>query len=84
MLSKDGAIKEEAMANTLIWESNDAVVDSSDADKTLEAVEIQETAYVIGEVIAGEKGVTLYKYAVFVSGGGTNLQAIIDNIESGI
>ncbi|NLJ90295.1 MAG: phosphoribosylformylglycinamidine cyclo-ligase, partial [Clostridiales bacterium] len=61
MLSKDGAIKEEAMYNTFnMGIGMMLVVDSSDADKTLEAIRnAGETAYVIGEVIAGEKGVTL-------------------------
>ena len=43
-----------------------------------------ETPYVIGQIEAGEKGVDLMlRMAVLVSGGGTNLQAIMDAIGSG-
>ena len=43
-----------------------------------------DQAWVIGEIADGEKGVdVMLRLAVMVSGGGTNLQAILDAIESG-
>ncbi len=51
----------------------------------MEAIEAAgETAYVIGRIESGRKRSDLMlKLAVLVSGGGTNLQAIIDAIETG-
>ena len=61
MLSKDGNIQDDAMYNTFnMGIGMMLVVDSAEADKTIEAIkESGETAYVIGEVVNGEKGVTL-------------------------
>ncbi len=61
MLSKDGSIEDEAMYNTFnMGIGLMLVVDSKEADKTIQAIrETGETAYVIGEVVTGEKGVTL-------------------------
>lgn len=61
MLSTDGAIEEKIMYNTFNMGMGMMIaVDSTDADKTLELLKSAgETAYVLGEIKAGEKGVTL-------------------------
>ena len=61
MLSKDGQVAKEAMYNTFnMGIGMMLVVDPSDADKTLKAIkDAGEDAYIIGEIVAGEKGVTL-------------------------
>ena len=57
----------------------------NDADKSLKLLsEAGEQAYIIGEVEKGERRSNpMLKLAVMVSGGGTNLQALIDEINSG-
>ena len=61
MLSEDGDIAEEMMYNTFNMGIGMVLaVDKADEAKVLEALKsVGETAYVIGEVKAGEKGVTL-------------------------
>ena len=59
-------------------------VDSADVEKTMKALEAAgETCYEIGKIEAGEKGADIMlRVGVLVSGGGTNLQAIIDGIKN--
>ena len=101
MLAKDGNVAEEAMYNTYnMGVGMITAVDKADVDKTVEAIKkAGEIPYVLGEIIDGEKGITLKeadlrltfgkdevymtKTAVLVSGGGTNLQAIIDSSHAG-
>lgn len=61
MLSIDGSIEEKVMYNTYNMGIGMAiVVDSTEADKTIKLLkDIEETAYIIGEITSGEKGVTL-------------------------
>lgn len=61
LLAKTGNIEEEMMYNTYNMGLGMIVaVDPSDVDGTLAALkEAGETAYVVGEIKAGEKGVTL-------------------------
>ncbi len=61
MLSRDGNIAEEAMYNTFNMGIGMAlVVDSADADKTLDLInKTGEKAYIIGQVEEGSRGVTL-------------------------
>ncbi len=61
MLSKDGDIAEEMMYNTFNMGIGMVLaLDPADVDKAVKAIEeAGETAYVIGQVEAGEKGVTL-------------------------
>ena len=83
LLAKEGDIAEEMMYNTFNMGLGMVVaVDKEDVDKTMEAIKAAgDTPYIVGHMEAGEKGVL--KVAVLVSGGGTNLQAIIDGIENG-
>ena len=61
MLARDGDIAEHMMYNTFNMGIGMVVaVDKADADKTLSAITAAgEAPYVIGEIRAGEKGVTL-------------------------
>ena len=61
MLQTDGNIAEEMMYNTYNMGIGMMIaVDPADVDKTLEAIKAAgETAYIVGEVVDGEKGVTL-------------------------
>lgn len=61
MLSVDGSIEEKIMYNTFNMGIGMMIaVDSADADKTLGLLKSAgETAYILGEIKAGEKGVTL-------------------------
>ncbi len=61
MLQKDGNIAEEMMYNTYNMGIGMMIaVDPADVDKTLAAIKAAgETAYIVGEVVDGEKGVTL-------------------------
>lgn len=61
MLSTDGDIKEEMMYNTYNMGIGMIVaVDKEDVDKAMNLIKIAgETPYVIGEIKAGEKGVTV-------------------------
>lgn len=61
MLAKDGNVSEDVMYNTYNMGVGMVVaVDKDDVDRTVQAVrQAGETSYVIGEVVAGEKGVTL-------------------------
>lgn len=61
MLSTDGAIDEQMMYNTYNMGIGMMVaVDSADADKAVRLLNAAgETAYVVGEIKAGEKGVTV-------------------------
>ena len=61
MLAKEGNIEEQMMYNTYNMGIGMMIaVNPEDVDKTLELLkEAGETAYVVGEIKAGEKGVTL-------------------------
>ena len=61
MLAKEGNIEEQMMYNTYNMGIGMMIaVNPEDADKTLELLkEAGETAYIVGEIKAGEKGVTL-------------------------
>ena len=61
MLAKDGNVAEEAMYNTYnMGIGMVTAVDKADVDKTVSAIrEAGEKAYVIGEIISGEKGITI-------------------------
>ena len=61
MLAKEGEIAEEMMYNTFNMGIGMVLaVDSADAEKTVQALtDAGETAYVIGEIAEGEKGVIL-------------------------
>lgn len=61
MLAREGQIEEQMMYNTYNMGIGMVVaVDPADVDKTMEAIEAAgENAYVIGEIVNGEKGVTL-------------------------
>lgn len=61
LMQKTGDLEEHMMYNTFNMGIGMCMaVDPSDADKTLAAIEAAgEKGYVIGEIIAGEKGVTL-------------------------
>lgn len=61
MLSVDGDIEEKVMYNTFnMGLGMILAVDKADVDRTMEAVNAAgETAYVVGQIEAGEKGVTL-------------------------
>lgn len=98
MLAKEGNISKEMMYNTYNMGIGMLLaVDAADADKTVALAEqAGEKAYIIGEIAEGEKGnfsfvliihietrISMQKIAVCVSGGGTNLQAIIDAVHSG-
>jgi len=61
MLSKDGSIDEKVMYNTYnMGIGMMLAVDSADADKAVRLIQAAgESAYIIGEIKAGEKGVTV-------------------------
>jgi phosphoribosylformylglycinamidine cyclo-ligase len=61
MLAKDGNIEEQMMYNTYNMGLGMIVaVDKADADKAVNLLKAAgETAYIIGEVKEGEKGVTV-------------------------
>lgn len=61
MLAKDGEVKEEAMFNTYnMGVGMIMAVDKADVDKAVEAIQAAgETAYIMGEIQAGKKGITL-------------------------
>lgn len=61
MLSKDGDIAEEMMYNTYNMGIGLLIaVDAKEVDKAVSAIQLSgEIAYVVGEIKAGEKGVTL-------------------------
>lgn len=61
MLSKDGDIAEEMMYNTYnMGIGMMIVVDAADVDKTMNLIiGAGETPYVVGEIQAGEKGITI-------------------------
>ena len=61
MLSQDGDIAEDMMYNTFNMGIGMVLaIDPKDVDATIKAIEAAgETAYVIGQTVAGEKGVTL-------------------------
>ncbi len=78
LIAEAGNIPERDMFNTFnMGVGMCMIVDRDDADTALSVLKEQgEDAYVIGEVVEGS--------AVMVSGGGTNLQALIDAQQSGI
>ena len=61
MLAKDGNIEEQMMYNTYNMGLGMIVaVDAADADKAVNLLNLAgETAYIIGEIKEGEKGVTV-------------------------
>ncbi len=86
LLAKKGNIEEQMMYNTYnMGLGMILAVDPADVDKTMEAIKAAgDTPYVVGRIEARRKGSDfMLKAAVLVSGGGTNLQAIMDAIDSG-
>ncbi len=84
LLAKEGDIAEQMMYNTFNMGLGMVVaVDQEDVDKTMEAIKAAGDTIYVGHMEAGEKSYFMLKVAVLVSGGGTNLQAIIDGIENG-
>ena len=63
MLAHDGDVDEQVMFNTYNMGIGMIVaVDAADADKAVKAAcDAGETAYIIGEIVGGDKGVTLLK-----------------------
>ena len=61
LLQKTGGIAEDMMYNTYNMGLGMVLaIDPADVDKTMEAIKAAgETPYIVGEVVAGEKGVTL-------------------------
>ena len=61
MLAKDGNVEEAAMFNTYnMGVGMLTAVDKNDVDKTVEAIRAAgEVPYIMGEIVAGEKGITL-------------------------
>ena len=61
MLAETGGIEEQMMYNTYNMGLGMVLaVDAADADRTMEAIRAAgEVPYVVGEIEAGEKGVTL-------------------------
>ena len=86
MMQKKGEIDETIMYNTFNMGIGMVVaVDAADAEKAMEAMRSAgDTPYVIGSIEGGRKGSDLMlKVGVLVSGGGTNLQAILNAIDNG-
>ncbi len=86
MMEREGNVEEHMMYNTYNMGIGMIVaVDPADVEKTMEAMRATgDTPYVIGEIKDGEKRSNfMLKVAVLVSGGGTNLQAILDAIDNG-
>ena len=86
LLAEKGNIDEHMMYNTYnMGLGMILAVDPADVDKTMEAIhKTGDKPYVVGSIEEGEKGVTfMLKIGVLVSGGGTNLQAILDAIDAG-
>ena len=81
MLAEYGDIAEEMMYNTFNMGLGMIVaVDEKDVESTLSAIKAAgEEGYVVGHIEAGN---FMLKVVVLVSGGGTNLQAIIDAINT--
>ncbi len=85
-LAKEGNVDEHAMYNTYNMGIGMIVaVDPADVDKTMEAIKATgDTPYVIGHIEERRKrSYIMLNVVVLVSGGGTNLQAIIDAVENG-
>ncbi len=85
-IQEKGGISEHDMYNTYnMGVGMMFVVPESQAEEAVNAVNAAgEKAFVIGEITEGEKGVGyMLRIGVLVSGGGTNLQAIIDAISNG-
>lgn len=61
MLSKDGNVEEQVMYNTFnMGIGMMVIVDKTKVDETLRLIQLSgEKAYVVGEIVAGEKGVRL-------------------------
>ena len=61
MLSTDGDVAEQMMYNTYnMGIGMMLAVDPQDVDKTMEAIKAAgETPYIVGEIISGEKGITI-------------------------
>ena len=86
LLAKKGNIEEKMMYNTFNMGLGMVLaVDPADVDKTMAAIrEAGDTPYVIGRIEDWRKGSNLMlRVGVLVSGGGTNLQAIMDAVDSG-
>ncbi len=84
LMAREGNVDEHMMYNTYNMGLGMVLaVDPADVDKTMEAIKAAgDTPYVVGKITDGRKGCNIMlKIAVCVSGGGTNLQAIIDGIE---
>ena len=86
MLAKEGDIEEHMMYNTFNMGIGMVIaVDEQDVEAALSAVKAAgDKGFVIGTIQAGEKrSHIMLRVAVLVSGGGTNLQAILDAVKVG-
>ena len=85
LLQDVGMIDEDDMFNTFNMGIGMVIaVDNEIADGIVEYLNKEkEEAYIIGEVVSGKPGLRYAKNRSVVSGGGTNLQALIDKIEEG-
>lgn len=85
LLAAKGDIAPEMMYNTFNMGIGMVLaVDPADGDKTMELIRASgETPYVIGSVEEGKRSDLMLRVGVMASGGGTNLQAILDAIDSG-
>lgn len=86
LIAKTGNIAEEMMYNTFNMGIGMVVaVDEKDVDATIKAMkEAGDEAFVVGLCRSRRKrSYFMLRVAVLVSGGGTNLQAIIDAVENG-
>ncbi len=62
-------------------------VDPADVDKTMDAIQSEagDQPYVVGKIEGWRKGSDfMLRVLSMVSGGGTNLQAIIDSVKNGM
>lgn len=85
MLAREGQIEEHMMYNTYNMGLGMVIgVKPEDADTVIKAIESAgEKAYVVGKLRQEKRSYFMLNIGVLVSGGGTNLQAIIDGIENG-
>ena len=87
MLAREGEIAEQMMYNTYnMGLGMILAVDPADVDKTMEAVKAKRRDSVCRRKKSRteKRSYFMLKIAVLVSGGGTNLQAIIDKIAEGV
>ena len=85
LLAEKGKIEEKMMYNTFNMGLGMVVaVDEADVDKTMAAIKAAgDQPYVVGTIEMERRRDFMLRVGVMVSGGGTNLQAILDAIDSG-